>query len=801
MSVSYNPFSGFLQLNPTSTGSSIGGPITGSTNYSVLSVDGSGNLSSVGPLTSGQLIIGRTGNSAVGAFLTGTSNQVIVTNGSGSITLSLPQNINTTSSPTFANLTVSTINGGTSSGNNNGDVTLGASNGLSLVGQILSLGVSSSSTTGALTSTDWFTFNNKLNLSGGTMSGNIAMGGNKITGLSSGTISGDALQYGQIGSPNGIAPLDASSKIPSAYLPSTVLQYQGLWTPSTNTPTLQDSTGTDGFVYQISGGTLPFAGPISGLTDPTMVNFQLGNLVIYSGSIGKWEQTTPAAGVQSVNSAQGNVTVNAINQLTGDVTTTSTSGSQSKSATVVAINGTNLAGLSTGILKNTTGTGIPSIAIAGDFPILNQNTTGTADKATNVATTTKSDAVTYHPVFVLSNATSLSQPLDVGALAYQASLNKLSATTFSASQTLSTGTALSVDGILSISNATTNQSISVKSNAPASSYNFILPDTVGSSGQFLTSAAGSGPMTWSFPSISNLATPATAIPFGNSGGTGLTTDVSAINWDDTAKVLHVFNVNLGLSPGSNGTIAMGNTVISTPGGSGFPFQIYNASNNGLGNIIIGNFGTNTISLQNTVTSSSGLTEYINFSGGPNALNGKMIIGSTANNLYGRLDIIGQTTYNAVSILAPSPSAPYNFNLPTTAGTSGQVLTSQGGGSTAMTWTNNNTTSNDISETTFTDTTDIRTNQNVTGFLFNNANVRSFSAIVSVNITGSNLFADFTLKGIQRSSDWVLTSDRGGDDTGVTFNITTSGQIQFSKTTTSGFTSSKFVFRALTTKVF
>lgn len=28
---------------------------------------------------------------------------------------------------------------------------------------------------------------------------------------------------------------------------------------------------------------------------------------------------------------------------------------------------------------------------------------------------------------------------------------------------------------------------------------------------------------------------------------------------------------------------------------------------------------------------------------------------------------------------------YNFNLPTTAGTAGQVLTSQGGGSTAMTW--------------------------------------------------------------------------------------------------------------------
>lgn len=42
------------------------------------------------------------------------------------------------------------------------------------------------------------------------------------------------------------------------------------------------------------------------------------------------------------------------------------------------INGTLMSGLATGILKNTTSTGVPSIAVAGDFPTLNQNTTGTA---------------------------------------------------------------------------------------------------------------------------------------------------------------------------------------------------------------------------------------------------------------------------------------------------------------------------------------------------------------------------------------------------------------------------------------
>lgn len=61
--------------------------------------------------------------------------------------------------------------------------------------------------------------------------------------------------------------------------------------------------------------------------------------------------------------------------LTGDATG---SGTGSFTVTVGKINGTSLAALATGILKNTTTTGVPSIAVAGDFPTLNQNTTGSA---------------------------------------------------------------------------------------------------------------------------------------------------------------------------------------------------------------------------------------------------------------------------------------------------------------------------------------------------------------------------------------------------------------------------------------
>jgi hypothetical protein len=67
---------------------------------------------------------------------------------------------------------------------------------------------------------------------------------------------------------------------------------------------------------------------------------------------------------------------------TGDVADTA------GSLKVTKLNGVSLAGLTTGIVKNTTGTGEPSIATAADFPVLNQSTTGNAATATLATTAT-----------------------------------------------------------------------------------------------------------------------------------------------------------------------------------------------------------------------------------------------------------------------------------------------------------------------------------------------------------------------------------------------------------------------------
>jgi len=84
---------------------------------------------------------------------------------------------------------------------------------------------------------------------------------------------------------------------------------------------------------------------------------------------------------------------------------------------------------------------------------------------------------------------------------------------------------------------------------------------------------------------------------------------------------------------------------------------------------------------------------------------------------------------------------------------------------------------------------------ITGFSFSSLNVKGFEAIVSVSRTSpTDLYAEYTLKGIYKGSSWEMSQDYIGDDTGIVFNITTAGQIQY--TLTAG-NSADFTFRAST----
>ena len=104
MGIKFNPLTGLFDLvGSGSAGAVIGGPVGGSVGNSILTTDGNGDLTEK-VLNDGELLIGVTGGEPIPAPLTGTINQVTVSGGPGSITLSLPQNIDQTANPTFSTI-------------------------------------------------------------------------------------------------------------------------------------------------------------------------------------------------------------------------------------------------------------------------------------------------------------------------------------------------------------------------------------------------------------------------------------------------------------------------------------------------------------------------------------------------------------------------------------------------------------------------------------------------------------------------------------------------------------------------
>lgn len=104
---------------------------------------------------------------------------------------------------------------------------------------------------------------------------------------------------------------------------------------------------------------------------------------------------------------------------------------------------------------------------------------------------------------------------------------------------------------------------------------------------------------------------------------------------------------------------------------------------------------------------------------------------------------------------------------------------------------------DISQTSFTGA-ESAVGADVTGLMFANATVRSFTAEVSVEIDATtDVFEHFTIKGVQLGSSWEISTTSVGEDTNILFDINNSGQVIYNSGTYAGFSSLTMKFRAET----
>ena len=101
---------------------------------------------------------------------------------------------------------------------------------------------------------------------------------------------------------NGVATLDSGGKVPLSQLPNSLMELQGVWNATTNTPTLADGVGNAGQVYEVTViGTQNLG---SG-----NITFALGDWVVY-GVNGIWYKSKNSNEVTSVNGQVGTVVLN-----------------------------------------------------------------------------------------------------------------------------------------------------------------------------------------------------------------------------------------------------------------------------------------------------------------------------------------------------------------------------------------------------------------------------------------------------------------------------------------------------------
>lgn len=280
------------------------------------------------------------------------------------------------------------------------------------------------------------------------------------------TVGSRILYYGLGNDGNGTATSVISIGGPDyAFTATTNANLTGPITSVGNATSIASQTGTGTKFVMDTSPTL--VTPVLGVATATSINKVVftqpatsATLTIVDGATLTASATASVSGTNTGDNATNTLYSSLVSNAThtGDAT-------GSTALTVVRINGVSLAGLATGLLKNTTSTGQPSIAIAGTdyvlpggalgtpssgtltnctFPTLNQNTTG------NAATVTTNANLTG-VITSVGNATSIASQTGTGTKF----VVDTSPTLVTPNIGAATGTSLVLSGNLTVNGTTT----------------------------------------------------------------------------------------------------------------------------------------------------------------------------------------------------------------------------------------------------------------------------------------------------------------------------------------------------------
>lgn len=639
--------------------------------------------------------------------LTGTTDQISISNGDGTTgnpVFSLPQSIASTSSPTFVGLTLSGLTASQLIATDGSKIFISlAYTSLNTASTIVQRDGSGNFAAGTITATLTGNASTATALANVRTIGGVSFDGTANITVSSATagftVSGGDLAIGA----NNLTITGSIGSTGSRSLKGWFTDLQ-VTNAISGSITGNSATVTNG-VYTTDTATVTNTMLAGSITNAKLVN---SSITIGSTAISLGASNTTLAGLTSVTSTTF------VGTLTGNASTATTAATWTTARTL------SISGDLTYTSPSFDGSG--NVTAAGTLATVNSN-------VGSFGSATQASVITVNGKGLITAASNVTITPAVGSIT---GLGANIATALANSDTTNqASTASAFVQRDANTNATANNFISAATNITAASGTTIL--TVSSARAILVTASGSATQTIQLPVASTLtvgtkfevtvtSTSSGAITITSSGANTVTTFLAAQNSTSYTKTV-IFTLNTasgtdqtiwttsdsGVIANSTGT-AMAVAFVSPADGVGgiyrqsgltftsssttlsttnyvalskvtSPAFISNTSNVSTVGILRTASGDTIIGIRNNANNANLLitkntSDVLNWAG---AMSLGAVSGTT-----GSLSLIG-TTSGTVTIQPSAAAGTYNFNVPTTSGSSGDILLSGGGGSTAMSW--------------------------------------------------------------------------------------------------------------------